>query len=528
MSKKNVDPKTRIIDIYIRIVKEKKMTPTRADLLEAGVNKDAYRNHFNTLDKLKEAARLKDPKAFNDLVDEKVFTPKIFKKLKGEVSKYKNFVITTAVTGMPVHSKFYQNLKYYCKKNKALLLVLPSSDPAIKGWELDGALATENIVFDDLELNSNLFISTFKTSAKQTNPLTGIKRIGQRERSMIVASTKQFLEYVPVSNDKMSHALMTTGALTLPRYRTTDRYMSQRTAYIAEFDHKIAAIIVNIKDKNTFQFRQIQAEYSTGFFIDAGKYYKINKVEDTRPEGIVLGDIHVGETDPVKMKASEDMIRTLKPRRIFLHDVFDGASISHHTKDQHLTRSKMDLTLKQELEMTKTELERLAKAHPYVEEWIIVRSNHDDFIDRYLQTGEYTKDHKNSKMAHAIALAKLESSCMAFEEGLKLLGFKNKKFKFLHINESYKIAGLEHGTHGHLGLNGSRNASNASLEIGYGAGTYAHSHTAGILREVYRVGTSTFLRVGYNHGSSSWTHTDGVTYKNGSRQLINIINGSWK
>lgn len=526
--KTKLDPKTRVLDIYIKIIREKKMSPTRADLLEKGVNKDAYRNHFTNLDTLKEAARLKDPGAFKDLIDEKIFTPKIFKKLKGQVAKYKNFVITTAVTGMPVHKKFYDNLKYYCKKNDALLLILPSSDPAIKGWELDGKLANENIVFDDLELNSNLFISTFKTSAKQTNPLTGIKRIGQRERSMIVASTKQFLEYVPVSNDKMSHALMTTGSLTLPGYRSTERYMSQRTAYIAEFDHKMAAVVVNIKDNKSFQFRQIQAEYGTGFFIDLGKYYKIDKVEDTRPETVVLGDIHVGETDPVKMKATEAMMKTLKPKRVFLHDVFDGASISHHTKDQHLTRARMDLTLEQELIMTKVELERLRKAHPYVDEWVIVRSNHDDFIDRYLQTGEYTKDHKNSKMAHEIALAKLKNSCMAFEQGLKILGFDAKKFKFLGINDSYKVAGLEHGTHGHLGLNGSRNASNASLEIGYGPGTYAHSHTAGILRDVFRVGTSTLLRVGYNNGSSSWTHTDGLTYKNGSRQLINIINGSWK
>ena len=523
------DSKTTIIDIYIKIVKEKKMSPTRTDLLDRGVSRDTYRANFGNLDKLSELARAQDPEAFKNLIDEKVFTPKIFKKLKGEVAKYKKFVITTAVTGMPVHSKFYANLKYYCKVNNALLLILPSSDPATKGWELDGSLAGEHIVFDDLALNSNLFISSFKTSAKQTNPLTGIKRIGQRERSMIVASTKQFLEYVPVSNEKMSHALMTTGSLTLPRYRETDRYMSQRTAYIAEFDHKIAAIVVDIKDDNIFQFRQIQAEYSNGYFIDIGKYYKINKIEKTIPEAITLGDIHVGETDPVKFKASEDMIKTLKPKRIFLHDVFDGASISHHTKDQHLTRAEMNLTLKQELEMTKDELERLSKKHSYVNEWIIVRSNHDDFIDRYLQDGSYTKDHKNSRMAHEIALSRLKKNKgYAFEAGLRILGFDSKKFNFLGINSSYKIQGLEHGTHGHLGLNGSRNASNASLEVGYGPGVYGHSHTAGILREVFRVGTSTFLRVGYNNGSSSWTQTDCITYKNGSRQLINIINGDWK
>lgn len=526
MAKK--DAKTRILDAYIKIIKEKRMTPTRADLLKLGVNKDAYRNHFTNLDNLKDQARLQDPEAFKDLLDEKVFTPKVFKKLKGDVAKYNKFVITTAVTGMPVHKKFYDNLKFYCEKNNALLLILPSSDPAVKGWELDGALATEKIVFDDLELNSNLFISTFKTSAKQTNPLTGIKRIGQRERSMIISSPKQFLEYVPTANDKYSHALMTTGAITLPQYRSTERYMSQRTAYIAEFDHKIGAIVVEIKDRKLFQFRQIQAEYGTGKIIDLGRVYSNNQITVDRPEAIVLGDIHVGHTDPVVQKATDDMLSTLKPKRVFWHDIFDGESVNHHIIHQLLTKANRTITLEAEVKLVKEYIESMKKKHPYVEEWIIVRSNHDDFLDRYLQSGEYVTDSINSKFAHKIALAKLEDHRMALEASLEIVGLNKDKVKFLGINDSYRIKGIEHGVHGHLGLNGSKSGSNASMEIGYGPGFFAHSHTAGILREVYRVGTSTKLREGYNNGASNWTQTHGITNSNGSRQLLNIINGDWK
>lgn len=176
-----------------------------------------------------------------------------------------------------MHKEFYANLKFYCKENNAKLLILASSDPAaVGGFELDGVLAGESLVLSDLELNSNVFISTFKTSAKQINPLTGLRRLGQREKSMIVASPKQFLEYVPIANDKMSHALMTTGAITRPQYMS-ERYMSQRTAYIAELDHKMGAIIIEIEDDKLFHFRQIQAEYGTGFFIDNGLYYKKTK-----------------------------------------------------------------------------------------------------------------------------------------------------------------------------------------------------------------------------------------------------------
>lgn len=526
-----MDRKQQILKIYVEIVKQKRMGATRQDLLSKGITRDMYRTHFGTLDKLREAARISNPAVFESLIDEKIFTPKAIKALKGDVKKYSKYVITTAVTGMSVHKAFYKNLQYYCKQNNALLLILTSSDPAaMGGFELDGVLAGEHIVFDDLALNSNLFISAFKTSAKQTNPLTGARRIGQRERSMIVASPKQFLEYVPTANDKYPHALMTTGALTLPQYRS-ERYMSQRTAYIAEFDHKIGAVIVDIKDDKNFQFTQIQAEYGTGFFIDKGAYYKIDKTEIKSPEAVVLGDIHVGSIDPAVEIATDKMLKELKPKRVFLHDVFDGTSVNHHIKHALLTKAKMttaQLSLEQELLMNKKYLEGMRKKHPDVKEWIIVRSNHDDFLDRYLQSGDYIHDPLNSKIAHKIALKKLESKAMGFEYGLEILGFKKNKFKFLHINDSYKIAGIECGNHGHQGLNGARSTSNSSLEIGYGAGVFGHSHTAGILRDVFRTGTSTYLRLDYNFGASSWTQTHCSVYGNGSRQLHNIFSKDWK
>lgn len=526
------DNKSKIIEIFCNLLKEKRMTPTRAELLSKGISRDMIRNHFGTIFKLRMAAKEKNPQVFKDVIDETVFTPKFLKKIKTETSKYNKFVITTAVTGMSVHKAFYKNLQYYCKLNNAKLLILASSDPAaVAGFELDGCLDPESIVIQDLELNDNIFISTFKTSAKQINPLTGIKRIGQRERSMIVASPKQFLEYVPTANDKLPHAIMTTGALTKPNY-TTERYMSQRTAYIAEFDHKLGAIIVEIKDKSKFHLRQIQAEYGTGFFIDLGKYYLVDKTQEVRPEALVLGDKHVGATDTEVLKATDNLIKNLNPKRIFFHDLFDGASVNHHEAHSFLSKANKtynQLSLEQELKECADEINRMTELHPKVEEWIVNRSNHDEFLDRYLNSGDYIKDPINSKISHELALLKL-SRKNVLEEGMKIKGLRNlNKIKFLKQNDSYKISGIEHGVHGHKGLNGQRNPSNSSLEVGYGAGVFGHSHSPGILRDVFRVGTSTKLRLGYNDGgASSWLHTHCLTYQNGSRQLINIIDGEYE
>lgn len=530
MSDKKIDPKSVILDIFIKLIKQKKMTPTRTELHKAGITRDSYRNHFKTISGLKEAAKLKDPSAFNQTIDESIFTNETLKKIKTDVKKYKKFVITTAVTGMSVHQDFYTNLKFYCKKNNAKLLILPSSDPAaIAGFEIDGSLSEEAIIVQDIELNSNLMISTFKTSAKQINPLTGLRRMGRREKSIIVASPKQFLEYVPIANDSMSHALMTTGAITKAQYHT-ERYMSQRTAYIAEMDHILGAIVVELEDDKTFHFRQIQAESGTGYFIDNGVYYKLNKLASERPEAIVLGDIHVGSLSGNVIKTTDDMIKTLKPKKVFLHDLFDGVSCNPHSSTQYLTKAKFSikqLSIEEELILVKDYLHEMKKKHPFVQEWVIVRSNHDMFLDRLLDSGEYIKDPINSRICHKLASLKLDNK-MALQEGLRLVGLNFSKINFLGVNDSYRISGIEHGCHGHQGMNGQRNPGNSSLEIAYGAITAGHSHSAGILRGVYRVGTSTEMRLGYNNGASSWTNTNSTTYKNGSRQLLNDINGKWR
>lgn len=521
--------KAEIIDVFVLLLAEKRMTPSRNDLREAGVSWDTIRHHFGTLMKLREATKIAHPSAFKNVIDESVLTPQFFRKVQDDAGRYKKFVVTTAVTGMPVHKDFYTNLKFYAAKNKAKLLVLTSSDPAaVGGFELDSTIDVDSLVLQNLELNSNITLSTFKTSAKQINPLTGLRRIGTREKSMIVASPKQFLEYVPIANDKMSHALMTTGAVTLPRYMS-EHYMSQRTAWIANLDHKMGAIIVEIQDDQRFHMRQIQAEYATGYFIDQGVYYKLNKTQTVAPEALVLGDWHVGSTNTMVQKGTDKLLKKLKPKRVFLHDLFDGFSCNPHSMTSFLGRGMMGerLSLEFELKMVATEMNRLMDSHPYVQEWVVVRSNHDLFLDRYLDGGEYLRDATNHVLALELASAKARGENV-LQYGISKYGAKNKKLRFLKINDSYKIAGIEHGQHGHLGLNGQRNPGNSSLEIAYGSGTFGHSHSPGILRDIFRTGTSTDMRIGYNNGASSWMNTHGTTYANGSRQLVNLIDGRFE
>lgn len=520
----------KILNAVSDFIRGNKKLPTRSDLNDMGITKDIYRNHFVTLEKMYKGAFELHPDLSDYVITETLFNQDTVKKTQDAVKNFKRFVVTTAVTGMPVNQAFYDTITTYCDINNASLLVLPTVDPASSGgFSLDGKLKDDNIVITDTVLNQNLYISTFKTSAKQINTLTGLRRVGDRERSMIVASPKQFLEYVPISNNDASHALMTTGAITDASYLNTDAYMSLRTAWLADKDHQLGAVIVEIVNDKEFHFRQIQANPSTGSFTDLGIEYSVGACKRVKPDAIVLGDIHVGSIDRNVYKSTNKILRKLKPKRVFFHDLFDGASCNPHASAQYLTKAKLKdkLSIEKELRIVASYLKRMQEKHPYVEEFIVVRSNHDLFLDRYLDSGDYIKDSTNSEVCHILALAKLDGQ-MPLEAGLRLVDAELSRVTFLELDETYKLHGLELGQHGHLGMNGQRNPANASLEIAYGKGVFGHSHTAGILRGIYRVGTSTRYRMGYNHGASSWTHTLCVVNPDGTRQLINDIDGKWR
>lgn len=523
-----VSPKDLMKRAFIKLFKKNKLIPQLTQVSdEAGLNRSTARHHFPTVGSLVKEMQKECPELFESLISEEDFTQEAYNNLTKVVKKHKRFLITTAVVGCKVDTKFLRSLDSYCTKNKAALLVLPSADPAsVVDWNLDSILKGRSIVFADVALNNKLFVSTIKLSAKQINPTTGLSRIGQRNGSFIFASPKQQLDFVATGNCKIPHILMSTGAITLPEY-TTERYMGDRTAYIAKHDHIMGAIVVEIKDDKKYQFRQVQAD-SNGSFIDLGTKYDGDKTSTVIPEALILGDFHSGETDPGAREASRQMSVLLKPKRTILHDLFNGISINPHEKDHKILRASRaergQLSLEQELVGLAKDLKDLKSWSG--SELVVVKSNHDDFLSRYLSEGRYVEDPHNHRISLRLALNMLDNKDPV-KEGVALMDPTLTHVRWLHRDEDYKIAGVQLGAHGDKGANGSK-GSMLSLEKAYQNCVVGHAHTPGILRGCYRVGTLSYLKLGYNSGPSSWLHCNCVLYSNGSRQLINIIDGEWK
>lgn len=268
-----------IVSVYLKLAKKNSVHPTRSDMLNFGVSRDRIRNAFGSLEELKKFVTAKHPDIFKGIIDASLFTPIYLKELEAKLKKFKRFFIATAVGGGKTFKSFYDNIKVFCDYKKAKLLLLMCEDPAsIRKFTIPKGLEYEQFIFSDVALNSNLFISTIKLSAKQLDPSTSLSRLGKRSGSFIYASPKQRLVYSPVGNNKMPHAVMTTGAITLPDYET-ERYMSQRLARLAEHDHIMGGIVVEIVDDNYFHFRQVQAE-KNGSFVDLGVYVKNGEIDD--------------------------------------------------------------------------------------------------------------------------------------------------------------------------------------------------------------------------------------------------------
>jgi hypothetical protein len=295
--------KVAILLKYAEICKKLNRYPTMSEFTDqSAYTKAMIKHHMGSLSRLKDQAKEKYPEHFISLLDESLFTPKHLESLKSLLKSHRRFVITTAVTGCSADRAFLKSIESYNQLNKAKLLVLIASDPSAKHRPnlIDPAIPKNSVVISDISFNSNLHINTIKLSAKHIDPITGLARLGQRNGSFIYASPKQRLKYIATGNRRYTRCVMTTGAITQPQYDTSS-YMNNRTAHIAEHDHIMGAVIVEIENDQKYHFRQIQADRD-GSFIDLGKKYSGDQVLDCPPEAFILGDLHITDTDPAVLK----------------------------------------------------------------------------------------------------------------------------------------------------------------------------------------------------------------------------------
>lgn len=448
----------------------------------------------------------------------------------------KRYVITSAQSCANPHWNFWRGLQHYCKVNKAELLVLPMiGKNAAEDWNKMHALFIPYLQKYKRTLNSNVMIKQFHVRPYQIDPITGLSRFAQRGTSIIFASPKQRLKSIPHSNQKHPKFLITTGACTIQNYATGFDVSAERRRLgkIAKGDHIFGAVVVEIINNNIFHFRHLRAD-TQGKFVDLGTLYDGMTKREAVLEAMVLGDWHCGQTDQGVKNATFDMIKSLNPQRLVLHDFFDGHSVSHHVEKKPVRQKLLQQydkgfhVLQREFLQCNRDLWKLSELVDG-KQIIVVYSNHHDFLPRYLEEVRYKSDMTNYRLAVKILdyIARKDYND-GVKYGIRLMGKPPKNTKFLREDSDFKVRGYQLAAHGHKGAFGGYGSIN-SKENDFGKSISGHSHSAQIQRETYVVGTCLPRNMFYMRGQpSSWTHTHALLWETGTVQLVHVIENSWR
>ena len=467
---------------------------------------------------------------------------------EGEVKRY---IVTSCQNNTKIHKKFWNNILEFAKLAKAEILVSrfsynksrwgsksvkpgtePTRDDVGDLWYAPEI--TDYICDDRVQLAPDLiFCGESNILPTVKNPLQG-KQSYCGDKSTIFGHTQISME--SVANLGRTKFMYSTGSC------SQMNYVQKNAGIQAEFDHVFGFLIVEVDDKKNWWVRQVSAK-SDGSFSDimSGKPITIKdgKAEPCSVDVCSWGDIHVAQGNPNVIHnifGKGGVIDKLKPKYQMMHDIFDSFARNPHNRNNPHEQFARFVNRQDSVADELTEVGAFLEiANRKFCQTVVVNSNHDFMLERWLASEDYRYDAVNAvcfltlQKAMYEAIARKDDKFQLFEYAVKYYGKEFKgvdKVKFLAQDKSFKVNDIELSLHGHQGPNGARGNSRNLANLGTKA-TIGHSHSANITRGVYTAGVFGKLKMGYNKGPSSWSHSFVLQFGSGKRQVITRRNGKW-
>lgn len=446
------------------------------------------------------------------------------------------FVFTSAQNNTFINKKFWASLQVFCKHKGAQLYVSRYTynkagfqnsfkakeelwyAPEINPFVLDRSVS----VFPGL-----IFCGELDILPTAEDPLSGLESYAGYN-STLIPHSKIAMRSLPRLKGEPPRFSFTTGTV------TQRNYIQRKAGQKAEFHHVYGAIYVEVDKNGDWFVRQLIAD-NNGEFYDLNNKFTPKSVTKERVKSITFGDIHIEKSDRAVSRASwgddNSMLRVLRPDYCFVHDVTDFTARNHHNiSDPYFLASKYEAneeSVEAELKLSASFLECLSQKSKV----IVVESNHHEALERWLRSANGHSDPANAKFWHLCnakifeAIQYKKQDFDIYEDSLRFFG-RLKNVTFLKQDESFMLGGVEHGIHGHRGVDGARGSPKAYRAAGRRVNS-GHTHSASILDGVYTAGVSGNLDMGYNRGLSTWSHSHIIMYKNGKRCIITVKGGRW-
>lgn len=463
--------------------------------------------------------------------------------------KVKRYILTSAQNNTRLHEKTWASLHALAAHYGAQLMIStftyihrqegsakrgtgkkhrgePWYDPAIEPYVTD----------DFVQLAPGLvWCGHMNISPTAEDPLSGLDSYTGRASS-IFPHPKIAMKSIATVKQDAAKFMWTTGAVTLRNY------IQRKAGLKGEFHHVFGGLLVEVDSDGHWWVRQVSAADKAGWIYDLDIVAKpdgtVTKHDGV--EAIGFGDIHEDEIDPEVRNlawAPGGMVDVLKPRYQVLHDVIDFGRRSHHTRRNRHKRFEYWVKGRESV-MDEVEgvSKFLAEASRPWSKLVVVRSNHDEHLERWLNETDWHDDMQNAELH-----LKLQAEYLrAIREGRKFNAlewtcrkiFNVKGVKWLEGDESFVVCrdasgGIEMGLHGDKAAHGARGSLKAFSRLGRKVVIF-HSHHAGIYGPAWQGGTSSKRDLGYNAGPDAWSHTHVVVHRNGKRQMVTMYANKWR
>jgi len=472
----------------------------------------------------------------------------------------RTFLFTSAQNDAEVHEGFWRSLQTYANVLDADIVIGPLTYET-QWWSENNPLSrsyapeiSDYLCFGQMEIgDSFIFAGEMNTLPTARRPISDLTTYS-RGRWAVFPHPMIQLKSVPSTDpNRQAHQVMTTGSVTRPKI------IPRKAGVKSIFHQVIGATIVEFDDEGDVFCRQIVAQ-EDGSFYDLDIYVS---GDDFRfhdgVEAIVYGDLHIAKADPKNCVASfgimphdpqryhyeGSMLETLKPAKVFLHDIHDHEARNHHhihdaAYSFEMAYRKRD-SVEQEVFWSADFLYGLTLAYDDTQ-IVVVDSNHDLALERYVREGRYRNDGINLPYGLKLEAAYIDyrrRAAEALEKGHNVPTFSLLEWAirdaldpielpvtWVHDGQSHLVNGIEHGNHGFRGANGAKGTVAGFAALGCKM-SIGDKHSPEILDGVYVAGTQQ-LQMGYNKGPSGWAVTNIVQYPNGARTLVTLQHGKWR
>ena len=373
------------------------------------------------------------------------------------------------------------------------------------------------LYYNKLYFGDSLIAADSRITPTASLPLEGYESLAFSEH-LVLGHPRIHLKPIARFKNQKLRVMTTTGFCTLKHY-------SKSKAGDKGFIHHTYGftIIEKKKSDTCYTPRSVKVNHD-GTFTDLT--YKVTPDEVIKLnecKGLILGDIHYENIDTDKMKKTYQIMNVLKPEKLILHDLFDGSTVNlHENKDLYIRRKKIrekKYEIQRELDNTLDYIKELKNS--FKETSIkIIQSNHDDFLDKWINEIDWRKDLHNSEAHLKLALIQQTQDLEKYGNIFGYLVSEIEDVEYINNNQGLIIASHQVGEHGNHGVNGSKGNINSFKKLNQKM-IIGHGHSPQIVDGIVMVGVSCKLYQYYNSkGMSSWGHGDAIIHLDGKVQLI--------